>query len=229
MRAGTGCDCRALNASIQEYADKNGLVRFDCYSVMPDDRQMFKREMTGDGLFARFLQLPGEQMNEIVDYTNSGRPIVALRTSTHAFNYQKRKDSPYAKYGHHGTEFEGGYGRQVLGETWVSHYGAHQKESTRGLVAPGMEKHPIPRGVKDVWGEPDVRSITTLSADSKPLLMGQVPRGMRPSCNEHAGAVCCAIENRGGGFDRPRTRTLQRPRALVHRAVRAGGVSSPAI
>ena len=27
-------------------------------------------------------------MKEIIDYTNSGRPIVALRTSTHPFNYQ---------------------------------------------------------------------------------------------------------------------------------------------
>jgi hypothetical protein len=132
-------------------------------------------------LFARFLELPDEQMKEIVDYTNSGRPIVALRTSTHAFNYQKRKDSPYAKYSYRSKEFEGGYGRQVLGETWISHYGAHQKESTRGLVAPGMEKHPILRGVKDVWGESDVYSITTLSGDSKPLLMGQVLRGMQPS------------------------------------------------
>ena len=33
-------------------------------------------------------------MKEIAGYTNSGRPIVALRTSTHAFNHQKRKDSP---------------------------------------------------------------------------------------------------------------------------------------
>lgn len=132
-------------------------------------------------LFARFLELPDEQMKEIVDYTNSGRPIVALRTSTHAFNYQKRKDSPYAKYSYRSKEFEGGYGRQVLGETWINHYGAHQKESTRGLVAAGMEKHPILRGVKDVWGESDVYSITTLSGDSKPLLMGQVLRGMQPS------------------------------------------------
>src|SRR5271163_3160655 len=36
-------------------------------------------------IFARFLELPDEQMREIIDYTNSGKPIVALRTSTHAF------------------------------------------------------------------------------------------------------------------------------------------------
>ena len=132
-------------------------------------------------LFARWLELPDAQMKEIVDYTNSGRPIVALRTATHPFNYQKHKDSPYAKYSYRSTEFEGGYGRQVLGETWVSHHGAHQKESTRGIPAPGMAQHPILTGVTDIWGPSDVYTITTLTGDSKPLVMGQVLAGMEPT------------------------------------------------
>jgi hypothetical protein len=129
-------------------------------------------------LFARWLELPDQQMKEIVDYTNSGRPIVALRTSTHPFNYQKHPESPYAKFSYNNQEFAGGYGRQVLGETWIAHYGAHQKQSTRGIVAPGMEKHPILRGVQDIWGESDVYAITTLSGDSRPLVMGQVLMGI---------------------------------------------------
>jgi hypothetical protein len=132
-------------------------------------------------LFTRFRELPDEQMKYIIDYTNSGKPIIGLRTATHAFNYTKRKDSPYAKYSFRDKEFDGGYGRQVLGETWINHYGAHQKESTRGLVAEGMEKHPIVKGIKDIWGESDVYAITTLSGDSKPLIMGQVLAGMDPN------------------------------------------------
>ena len=117
-------------------------------------------------------------MKHIMDYTNSGKPIVALRTSTHPFNYQKRKDSPYAKYSWRSKDPEGGYGRLVLGETWVNHWGAHQKESTRGVIADGTERHPILRGVTDIWGESDVYEITTLSGDSKPLVMGQVLTSM---------------------------------------------------
>lgn len=132
-------------------------------------------------LFTRFLELPDEQMKEIIDYTNSGRPIVALRTATHAFNYRTHRDSPYAKYSFRSTNPAGGYGRLVLGETWINHYGAHQKESTRGVIAPGMEGHPILAGVKDIWGESDVYEITALSGDSKPLVMGQVLAGMEPS------------------------------------------------
>ena len=131
-------------------------------------------------MFLRFRELPDDQMKRIIDYTNSGKPIIGLRTSTHAFNYVKHKDSPYAKYSFRDKEFDGGYGRQVFGETWINHYGHHQRESTRGLIAKGMENHPIVKGIDDIWGESDVYGITTLTGDSKPLIMGQVLSGMDP-------------------------------------------------
>ncbi len=132
-------------------------------------------------LFARFRELPDEQMKYIIDYTDSGKPIIGLRTSTHAFNYRKHKDSPYAKYSFRNKEFDGGYGRQVLGETWINHYGRHKKESTRGLIAKDMENHPIVKGCEDIWGPSDVYSITTLAGKSQPVIMGQVLVGMNPT------------------------------------------------
>lgn len=132
-------------------------------------------------MFTRFLELPDEQMKHIIDFTNSGKPIVGLRTATHAFNYVKRKDSPYARYSYNSKDPQGGWGRLVLGETWINHYGAHQKESTRGVIAGGMENHPILRGVADIWGPSDVYGITTLPADAQPLVMGQVLSGMNAS------------------------------------------------
>src|SRR5215472_16194485 len=132
-------------------------------------------------LFTRWIELPDDQMKEIIDYTNSGRPIVGVRTASHPFNYQKHKDSAYAKWSYQPKEFDGGYGRKVMGETWIRHYGRHTVESTRGVIAPGMENHPILRGVKDIWGPSDVYGITTLSGDSKPLVMGQVLSGMDPA------------------------------------------------
>lgn len=136
-------------------------------------------------MFLRFRELPDEQMKYIIDYTNSGKPIIGLRTSTHAFNYNKRKDSPYAKFSFQNNKFKGGYGRQVFGETWINHYGHHQKESTRGLIAKGMENHPIVKGCEDIWGPSDVYGITTLHGDCKPLIMGQVLEGMNPKDKPH--------------------------------------------
>lgn len=138
-------------------------------------------------IFTRFRELPDEQMRRIIDYTNSGKPIVGLRTATHAFRYEKNPNSPYAKWSFRATgEYEGGYGRQVLGETWIRHYGQHQKESTRGLIAEGMEDHPIVKGCEDIWGPSDVYAITTLSGDSRPLIMGQVLVGMEPDDEPNA-------------------------------------------
>ncbi|MHC4692434.1 MAG: ThuA domain-containing protein [Planctomycetota bacterium] len=136
-------------------------------------------------MFLRFRELPDEQMKYIIDYTNSGKPIMGLRTSTHAFNYRKNKKSRYARYSFRDKEFRGGYGRQVFGETWINHYGHHQRESTRGIIAKGMQKYPIVRGCEDIWGPSDVYGITTLHGDCKPLIMGQVLEGMNPKDKPH--------------------------------------------
>ena len=40
----------ALNAWIKDYTAKNGLVYLDYYSAMLDDKQMFRKELTYDGL-----------------------------------------------------------------------------------------------------------------------------------------------------------------------------------
>ena len=132
-------------------------------------------------LFTRFRELPDEQMKYIVDYTNAGNPVMGLRTATHAFRYERNLDSPYAKYSSRDKEFEGGYGRQVLGETWVSHHGHHGRESTRGVVNQGMKDHPILKGVEDIWGPSDVYTVTELTGDAEVLVFGQVLVGMEPT------------------------------------------------
>lgn len=127
----------------------------------------------------RFRNLPDEQMKHIVDYVETGKPIIGLRTATHAFNL---KSKTYGKYSWQNKEWDGGFGRQILGETWISHHGKHGSQSTRGLRAPGQEAHPILRGIKDgdVWGPTDVYGVRLpLPGDSKPLVMGQVLTGMK--------------------------------------------------
>ena len=133
-------------------------------------------------IFTRFRDLPDEQMKHIVAYVESGRPIIGLRTATHAFD--PKSDKSYAKYGWRSKEWEGGFGRQVLGETWVSHHGDHGKQSTRGVIAKGAENHPIVRGIKDgaIWGPTDVYGVRLpLPGDSQPLVLGQVLTGMNSS------------------------------------------------
>lgn len=131
-------------------------------------------------IFTRFRNLPPEQMRHIVDYVESGRPIVALRTSTHAFNLPG--DHPYARYTWNSTEWDGGFGRQVLGETWINHHGQHGKQSTRGILAPDAAGHPILRGLADgdIWGPTDVYGVRLPLEGCQPLVLGQVLQGMQP-------------------------------------------------
>ncbi len=132
-------------------------------------------------MLLRFRELPDEQMKHFVDYVNSGKPVLALRTSTHAFNYERKPDSPFAKYGFKSREWEGGFGQHVLGETWVSHHGNHGKESARGLVNGMFADHPVLRGVTDIWGPSDVYGVKHLPPDAKVLVYGQVLKGMQPN------------------------------------------------
>ena len=131
----------------------------------------------------RFRNLPDDQMKYIAEYIDAGRPVVGLRTSTHAFNNGGSKS--YAKYAWNAKrEWEGGFGRHVLGETWVAHHGAHGSQATRGIVAPGAREHPILRGIQDgeVFGPTDVYTVRLpLPGDSKALVLGQVVGGMKPT------------------------------------------------
>ncbi|HON08184.1 MAG TPA: hypothetical protein PLW02_08820, partial [Verrucomicrobiota bacterium] len=73
-------------------------------------------------MLLRFRELPDEQMEHFVNYLKAGKPIIALRTSTHAFAYSSGSKSKYKKYDWQSKEWPGGFGKQVLGETWVSHH-----------------------------------------------------------------------------------------------------------
>jgi hypothetical protein len=129
-------------------------------------------------LFTRFRELPDRQMKLFVDHLNAGKPILGIRTATHAFQYQRNKQSAYAKYDWRSKQWPGGFGQQVLGDTWISHHGLHGKESARGLINGLYEGHPVLRGVKDIWGPTDVYGIKNLPADAKVLVFGQVLSGM---------------------------------------------------
>jgi type 1 glutamine amidotransferase len=127
----------------------------------------------------RFRNLPDEQMKHLADYIESSKPILGLRTATHAFNGMK---GTYAKYnnGSNVKGYEGGFGRQVLGERWVAHHGKHKFESTRGILEKSNASHPILKGIKDgdIWGPTDVYTANPPD-DSTILVRGQVLVGMK--------------------------------------------------
>ena len=131
-------------------------------------------------MLLRFRDLPDDQMQHIADYVEAGKPIVGLRTATHAFNIKEGKK--FADYSWRSKAWDGGFGRQVLGETWISHHGKHKSEAARGILVKEQASHPILRGLKDgdVFAPSDVYGVTLpLPGDSLPLVLGQVVAGMK--------------------------------------------------
>ncbi|MCX7424390.1 MAG: hypothetical protein NTW96_01935 [Planctomycetia bacterium] len=134
----------------------------------------------------RFRNLPDEQMRYIAEYVDAGKPIIALRTATHAFNIPDGRK--YAKYSFQSQAWDGGFGRQILGETWINHHGNHGKESTRGVIAEGVKQSPLVRGCEDIWGETDVYTVRLpLPGDCRPVVLGAVLEGMKPGDKPVAG------------------------------------------
>ncbi|MCP3914736.1 MAG: ThuA domain-containing protein [bacterium] len=138
-------------------------------------------------IFLRFRELPDAQMAPIVRYVESGKPIVGIRTATHAFAYSRDKSNKFGSYTWRNKEWPGGFGKQILGETWVAHHGGHGSESTRGVREAGQEEHPLLRGYVDVWGPTDVYTVRELPSDATVLLRGRVLAGMGPDAMPVAG------------------------------------------
>lgn len=121
-------------------------------------------------MLLRFRHWPDDEMKHFADAVERGVPVVALRTSTHAFNMPSA--SQYKDF----TSF----GKKTLGEQWVSHWGSHKHEATRGVIEPDAKHDPILRGVTDVFGDTDVYEAHP-PQDAKIVLRGQVLKGMNPS------------------------------------------------
>jgi hypothetical protein len=120
-------------------------------------------------MMLRFRAWPDEDMARFDRFVKAGKPIVALRTSTHAFN-GLAKDGPWASWNYNN---QGGFGKRVLGETWVTHWGRHKVEATRGVIEPPARDHPVLRGVDDLFGDTDVYEAYP-PADATVLVRGLV-------------------------------------------------------
>ncbi len=150
---------------------------FDCtviYAVIPETGVRWPRyQQNIKGLealedadlavfFLRFRALPDDQLQMILDYVNSGRPIVGLRTSTHAFRYQ---EGPNQKWNDK-------FGIDVFGQKWITHHG--HASATDVYVIPEKADHPILRGIdKSFHCASWLYHVTPLVGDCEPLLIGK--------------------------------------------------------
>ncbi len=120
----------------------------------------------------RFRQPSEVEAGHLTKFINAGKPIIGIRTSTHAFNGN-------GKFG--GKIPFGQFGRQILGEQWVSHHGKHKSQGARGVIEPGKAGHPILNSVTDVFAPSDVYGVTHLTDEDEILMRGAVTETLDPS------------------------------------------------
>jgi len=146
------------------------------YATEPDGKRNPKYQQNIAGLdaldtadlaviFVRFRALPDDQLERILDYVNSGRPIVGLRTSTHAFRYPA---------GHEHARYNRDFGREVFGQRWIRHHG--HGNSTRVLAT--VKDHPIMRGIPpEFWVRSWLYHVVPLVGDCVTLAHGYAVKG----------------------------------------------------
>lgn len=126
--------------------------------------------------FTRLLTLPKPELEHIVKYVDSGKPIIALRTANHGF----RGALPYKINGKQVR-----WGEDVLGGTFLNHHGQWMADSTRGTMVEAQKNHPVLAGVSDIWGNSDVyrtyKEGTGLPAGCTALVWGQPLKGRQPT------------------------------------------------
>lgn len=121
-------------------------------------------------------------MKHFDDYLLSGRPVVGIRTSNHAFRNKRGSYLHYSQDYKDKKDFDPkdpwfrGFGGLLFGDHYHKHHGKHKHESTRGLIAPGAENHPVTRGIKngEIWGATDVYGCRVSHLAITPLILGQV-------------------------------------------------------
>lgn len=136
-------------------------------------------------VFTRFRVLPDNQMRLIEAYLASGRPVVGLRTSTHAFHFPA--DSKWESW-------NDGFGRGVFGTPWLTHHGNSSR--TDVSVLDSARQHPILNGIENAF---QVRSwlykVLPLSKICHELLRG-IP--VEPKTEPQENPVAWTTEHNGG-------------------------------
>ncbi len=129
--------------------------------------------------FPRLLTLPKQQLEHIVDYLDSGKPFLTLRTGNHGFRgpLPYEVDGKKVSFGH------------IVGGSFRGHHGNWNRDSTRGDIVEEEKEHPILKGVSDIWGPSDVyrtyKEGTGLPDGCRVLVLGQPLIGRKQGGNSN--------------------------------------------
>ena len=179
---------RDASAEVKkEYATYGMPIDTDGKTVFPTRHNLENLQILDDAnlmvVFMRRRALEPEKMAKIKDYVASGRPVLGIRTASHAFD---AKGNVPRSGGGIVTAKESAsnmlsqwpeFDLDVLGGNYQGHYG-HLKEPTVISIVPGMENHPLLKNVpKEGFNSPNwlYRNRPLRSENDQVLLVGTIP------------------------------------------------------
>lgn len=154
-------DVSVLYAITDEIIDPNRQDNIEGLEALEDADMMV--------MYTRFRKLPDDQLQYVLDFAESGRPMAGFRTSTHAFSYGE--DHP-----NHHLDFD--WPQTVFGLPWISHHGG--QNSTDVFIHEENEGHPVLSGVEPFHARSWLYHATTLLDNVEPLLYGRAVEGAEP-------------------------------------------------
>lgn len=117
-------------------------------------------------LYVRRRALPVRQMKLLRKYLDSARPLIGLRTASHAFDTRGRAPKGCVEW----KSFD----HDVLGGNYHNHH--KEKAVTTVTVAAGAENHPILRDIKTPFESSGWLYMTSpLTESTTLLLVGSIP------------------------------------------------------
>jgi type 1 glutamine amidotransferase len=160
-------------AAFQPYLEKHHAVRCTrAFIRTEEDLPGLENLDTCDCMlvFTRRLRISGEQLDRVKRYCQSGRPIVGVRTASHAFQNWLAFD------------------KEVLGGDYQGHYGNERKPEIR--VVARSKSHPILEGFEPYVSHGSLYKNPKLAPDVTTLLTGTIP--------DHTEPVAWVRTHRGG-------------------------------
>lgn len=164
-------------AFIKTESDLPGLENLDTCDVML--------------LYTRRLKITGEQLERLKKYCLAGKPIVGVRTASHAFQNWLDLD------------------REVFGGNYKGHFGAGPLCEVK--IAANAKSHAILKGVQPFKSAGSLYKNTGLAKDVDVLLTGSIPEQTEPIAwtrNYKGGRIFYTSLGHQKDFDDPNFVTL---------------------
>ncbi len=152
----------ALGPDGAEYIDSNNSAGVRGFEALATADLML--------IGTRFRKPSVEQARYVTDFLNAGKPVIGIRTATHAFNGQ----------GDFGGISYGEFGRKILGEQWVNHHGQHKVQGALSVVEAVNAAHPVLNGVSEIFAPSDVYGVIHLTDADQILMRAAVTESLDP-------------------------------------------------